>query len=136
MKSTTDAGNQLPPNVSIQPFAPPSELRQHYAHSRFIVIPLHQTTHWSAGSATVQQAMAMGKAVITTRLPGLREYVKDGETGILVEPGDSKGLAAAIADLWHNPNKAQEMGQAARKWMEGEFSMEKWVERATAFLAH
>ncbi len=134
MKSTTDAGSQLPKNVSIQPFAKPDVLRQHYANSRFIVIPLHNTTHWSAGSATIQQAMAMGKAVITTRLPGLREYMKDGVHGILVEPGDDKGLAKAIADLWHNPEKAEEMGRAARSWMEAEFSMEKWVERASGFL--
>jgi hypothetical protein len=64
----------LPDNVHLKPFVHPGELRQHIAESRFTVIPIRQTTQWSAGCTSVQISQAMGRAVIATRLPGLAEY--------------------------------------------------------------
>ncbi|MGQ9889053.1 MAG: glycosyltransferase family 4 protein, partial [Aggregatilineales bacterium] len=65
----------LPPNVVLQPFVQPRELRACYARSRFIVVPIRNSTQWSAGCTSVQAAQAMGRAVIATAMPGLSEYL-------------------------------------------------------------
>jgi glycosyltransferase involved in cell wall biosynthesis len=45
---------------------------------------------------TVLEALAMGRAIITTDVPGCRETVEDGKNGILVPPRDSAALATAM----------------------------------------
>ena len=50
-------------------------------------------------SGVVLTAFAFGKSVVATRVGGLPEYVHDGVTGLLVEPGDAVGLAAATIRL-------------------------------------
>jgi glycosyltransferase involved in cell wall biosynthesis len=60
------------------------------------------------------EAMAVGKPVIASRIGGLPEIVTDGETGILVEPGDSDALRTAIATLVNDPALAARMGAAGR----------------------
>jgi glycosyltransferase involved in cell wall biosynthesis len=132
---TGKAGHEherLPPNVSLQPFVPPHVLRDCYAESRFIVVPIVATTQWSAGCTSVQTAQAMGKPVIATRLPGLSEYLLDGETGLLVDPGDDRAMAEAIALLWYDAERRARMGAQAREWIVGNFSLESWLERVSA----
>lgn len=120
---------QLPPNVVIQPFVQPHELRACYACSRFIVVPIRNSTQWSAGCTSVQAAQAMGRAVITTAMPGLSEYLIDGETGILVGVGDDQAMAEAIEYLWYNPDVAEHMGQRGREWLTARFSLDQWLKR-------
>ena len=91
---------ELPPNISLQPYVPPDELRTKILENRSLVVSMYNDTQWSAGCTTVQIAQSMGKAVISTDLPGLREYVSDGETGILVKPECPDALAEAIRYLW------------------------------------
>ena len=64
----------------------------------------------------------MGKAVVTTRLPGTVDYIRDGETGILAEVGDADGLAAAVNELLDDPARARRMGMAALEECRGRFS--------------
>ena len=118
----------LPDNVHIEPFVHPCVLRKCYAKGRFAVVPIRQSTQWSAGCTSVQQAQAMGKAVIATRMPGLSDYVLDGETGMLVEGSNPKALAEAIDYLWQNPEKASAMGRRGREWVDANFSLEQWVD--------
>lgn len=125
----------LPPNVSVQPFVPPSELRRCYAESRFIVVPIRATTQWSAGCTSVQAAQAMGKPVIATRMPGLSEYLVEGETGLLVEPGDDRGMAEAIASLWYDPQRTVRMGHRAREWVHAHYSLDRWLERVEGLVS-
>jgi glycogen(starch) synthase len=54
------------------------------------------------------------RPVVATRVGGLPEVVADGETGLLVEPEDPSGLAAAILALLHAPEDILRMGRAAR----------------------
>lgn len=120
---------ELPTNVRLAPFVHPDELRTCYAASRFIVIPLRAGTQWCAGSATIREAQAMGKAVIATASPGLREYIEDGVTGLLIQPGDDRGLAQAIAHLWNHPEVADEMGRLARERVRDRHSLECWLDQ-------
>jgi glycosyltransferase involved in cell wall biosynthesis len=62
----------------------------------------------------VLEAMAAGKAVVATRAGGIPEVVRDGETGLLVKPGDVDGLRAALARLAGDPALRRRMGEAGR----------------------
>lgn len=121
----------LPPNVTLQPFVHPSKLRQCYEESRFIIVPIRATTQWSAGCTSVQAAQAMGKPVIATRMPGLSEYLIDGETGILVAPSDPLAMADAIEQLWKDPQRIKQMGRNAREWIRTHHSLDTWLARVT-----
>jgi len=64
---------------------------------------------------SVLEAMAMGKPVVTTDVPGCRETVVHGESGYIVPVMDSIELAAAIRELISDPEKRTQMGRAARR---------------------
>ena len=66
------------------------------------------------GVAAVE-AQAMEIPVISTRVGGVPEVVLDGETGILIEPGDSEQLAQAILTLIENPALRRQMGKRGRE---------------------
>lgn len=118
---------QLPSNISLQPFVPPDRLRNCYLESRIVVVPIKPSTQWSAGCTSVQAAQAMGRPVIVTRRPGLSEYVIEGKTALLVDPGNAEQMAAAIATLWNDPARAEAMGRAGRQLMEERFTMDRWL---------
>jgi len=61
----------------------------------------------------VMEAMSTGRPVIVSRIGALTELVADGETGLLVEPGDSLALQKAIERLLASPDLRRCMGQAA-----------------------
>jgi glycosyltransferase involved in cell wall biosynthesis len=117
----------LPPNVSARSYNY-HELRELYASSRFIVVPLYEND-FQAGVTTMLEAMAMGKAVIVTRTEGQRDVIQDGMNGIYVSPGDPHGLRDAIAGLLASPDHAAQLGANARRTIESEMSLDLWVER-------
>jgi len=63
---------------------------------------------------SVLEAMAMGKPIVTTDVPGCRQTVTDGKSGFLVPPRDSAALADAMEKFILDPNLIQEMGAKAR----------------------
>jgi glycosyltransferase involved in cell wall biosynthesis len=62
------------------------------------------------------EAGARGLPVIASNVHGLRDAVRDGETGLLVSHGDPTALAAALIDLVGDPERRQQMGAAGRRW--------------------
>jgi glycosyltransferase involved in cell wall biosynthesis len=72
------------------------------------------STNEPFGRALVE-AMATGKPAIGTRSGGVPEVVKEGETGLLVEPGNPGELAAAISRLLAEPSMAAELGEAGHR---------------------
>jgi starch synthase len=67
------------------------------------------------------EAMACGTAVVGSRTGGIPEVVADGETGLLVPPGEPEPLAIALNELLRDPGRATVMGQAGRKRALAEF---------------
>jgi glycosyltransferase involved in cell wall biosynthesis len=61
------------------------------------------------------EAMERARPVIAASIGGLEDLVRDGETGLLVPPGDSESLAAAMLELAADPARAAAMGQEARR---------------------
>jgi len=72
---------------------------------------------------TVLEAMSMGRAAITTDVPGCRETVVDGESGVLVPVRDAEALAAAMFGFIDDPSRAASMGAAARKRAEAKYNV-------------
>ena len=118
---------ELPPNVSARGYGY-RELRDLYASSRFIVVPLYETD-FQAGVTTILEAMAMGKAVIASKTRGQRDVIEDGVTGIYVPPGDPAAMRRAINDLLASPERAATIGANARKAVEARMSLTLWADR-------
>jgi glycosyltransferase involved in cell wall biosynthesis len=102
-----------------------TELRDLYARSRCVVVPL-QPSDTDNGITVILEAMAMGKAVICSRTRGQVDVIKDGVTGLLVPVGDPKALREAILTLWAHPERAAEMGRAARAHVQKWHTLEKF----------
>jgi glycosyltransferase involved in cell wall biosynthesis len=64
---------------------------------------------------TLFEAMAAGKAIVSTAVDGCREVLEDGVTGLLVPPRDAEALAAALAGLLSDPGRRESLGRAARQ---------------------
>jgi glycosyltransferase involved in cell wall biosynthesis len=68
------------------------------------------------------EAMAMAKPVVASRIGGIPEVVSDGVNGVLVGPGDSAGLAAALIGLIKDPERRRAMGGEGRKIFNARFT--------------
>jgi glycosyltransferase involved in cell wall biosynthesis len=82
----------------------------------------------------VLEAGAAGIPVVATRHEGIADVILDGETGILVEEGDTDAMGAAVAELLLNPSHADRLGRAARRRVEDYYSIEQATERLWTIL--
>jgi len=73
----------------------------------------------------VVEAMACKKPVIVSNIPVLEEFVKNNETGIVVEKQSPEQLAEAILEIKNNPEKMNQIGESARKFCEENFDIKK-----------
>ncbi len=80
-------------------------------------------------SAVIQQAMALSKPVIGTKVGGTPEMIVDGETGILAEPCDAASLAAAIRTLASSETLRRRQGEAGAKRVRALFTLDRMTTR-------
>jgi glycosyltransferase involved in cell wall biosynthesis len=78
----------------------------------------------------ILEAMALGRPVVAAAAGGVPGIVKDGVTGILVEPNEPQALAGGIEKLINDPFLAGRLGEAAQDMVEKEYGLEPMV-RAT-----
>lgn len=123
----TTQGRAIPQNTTVRRFSQ-FELRQLYADSDFMVMPLFDVD-FQAGVTAILEAMAMERAVICSRTPGQTDVIVDGETGIYVPPGDPAALRAAIDYLLEHPDEAARMGRNGRRRVEQLMSLQAYTER-------
>lgn len=74
-------------------------------------------------SNAILEAMAAGKPVIATRVGGSPEQIIDGVTGLLVPPQDAGAIAQALLTLLRSPGLRREMGTAAQRHVQENFSV-------------
>jgi glycosyltransferase involved in cell wall biosynthesis len=126
------ATRTIPANVAVRKFTQ-HELRQLYADSCFMVMPL-ESVKFQAGVTAILECLAMGKTVICSRVPGQTDVVSEGDNGRYVPPGDPVILRAEIDRLLSEPEEAGRLGANGRKLVEDEMSLDLYVERLTGFL--
>lgn len=81
------------------------------------VVPYPPTAERYFSPLKAFEGMAAGLPVVGSRIGQLPEVVREGETGLLVAPGDVPALAAALAGLAADPEGRRRMGAAARAWV-------------------
>jgi len=81
------------------------------------------------------EAAACGRAVVASNLPGVRTVVRDGETGVLVPPGQAEPLAGALARVLGDASERERLGASARARVERELTWDHALERLVATYA-
>lgn len=80
-------------------------------------------------SLSILEAMAAEKVVVATNVGGAAELIADGETGLLVPPGSSARIAAAVFRLLEDTETTAMMSRAARAHVESEFGLGRMVDQ-------
>ena len=95
------------------------------------VVVLPSVAKEGLGLALVEAGF-LGKATVGSDCPGIDEVVRDGETGLLVPPGDSAALARALGKLLGDAALRARYGQAGRARAEELFTLQAMAARAEA----
>lgn len=122
----------IPGNVTVRKFTQ-YELRQLYADSSFMVMPLRDVK-FQAGITAILECMAMGKALICSRVPGQTDVVVEGENGQYVPSGDAMILRTEIIRLLSHPEESARLGANGRKLVESEMNLDRYAQRLAGFL--
>jgi glycosyltransferase involved in cell wall biosynthesis len=107
---------------------PAEDVREEIARCRIYVLPSYR----EGTPRTVLEAMAMGRAIITSDAPGCRETVRDGWNGFLVPVRDSAALARAMMSFLSAPHLAEEMGVNSRSLAESKYDGRRVAESILA----
>ncbi len=97
-----------------------TDVRSFLAACHLFVLP---TWYREGLPRSTMEAMATGRAIVTTNTAGARETVLDQVNGYLVEPKDAAGLAAAILKIVNDPAALERMGAASRHIAETRFEV-------------
>jgi glycosyltransferase involved in cell wall biosynthesis len=87
-----------------------SDVRPFLARAHVCVLP----SYGEGTPRSVLEAMAMGRAVLATDVPGCRETVENGRNGLLVPPRDAAGLAEGMRRMIDDPGRLERMGRESR----------------------
>lgn len=123
MQAWVDEGLIIwPGHVSVPPWL---------ARSSVFVLP----SYYREGvPRSTQEAMAMGRPIITTDVPGCRDTVDDGVNGFLVPVRDDKALAVAMMRFIEHPELIASMGRESRRLAEDRFNVHVVNQRLMAIL--
>jgi len=116
-----DATVEWPGQVNVKPWL---------AQTSVYVLPSYR----EGVPRSTQEAMAMGRPVITTNVPGCRETVVHGRNGFMVPPRDVPALAQAMCQFVENPGLLASMGAESRRLAEERFDVCKINQRLLAVL--
>ncbi|GIW43241.1 MAG: glycosyl transferase family 1 [Candidatus Binatia bacterium] len=115
---------QLQACVTFTGFVPDAEKVAHIRRCHLVV----NTSEKEGWGLTVLEANACGLPVVASDVPGLRDAVRHGETGLLVPHGDVAALAAAIRTLLEDTTLRERLGRGALQWAQ-QFSWEAAADR-------
>jgi glycosyltransferase involved in cell wall biosynthesis len=103
-----------PANVTVRRIGSHDEFVAGMQRAAAVVTPMLPGIERAAGLDTYLTAMALGKLVIVTEAPGVRDYVEHGTTGLVVPPGDVDALRSALVWATDEANAAEVEAIAAR----------------------
>lgn len=108
------------PDAELLGFKQGEALLELLRHARAVVVP----SEWYENcSMSVLEAMAYGKPVIGARIGGIPEQIRDGQDGLLFEPGNADALAHCMDRLTADPALTVQMGQSARQRLIAHYSL-------------
>ncbi|PYV17432.1 MAG: hypothetical protein DMG21_08405 [Acidobacteria bacterium] len=116
-----------------------SELAAFYQRSEVFVLPARTVVddHDPKGEGfgiVFLEAMAFGKPVVGPNYGAPVELVRDGETGLLVDPENPASVGEALLSLLTNPDRGREMGNAGSEWVRRNYSYGSFRERLREML--
>jgi glycosyltransferase involved in cell wall biosynthesis len=97
------------------------------AESDIFVLPTWAKWRMEGCPVALLEAMACGKACVATDIPGSRDLVEPGKSGLLIAPEDSQALAGALQQLVASPALRQQLATAARQRILDHFTIEREV---------
>ena len=121
------------PQVLFAGFVPHAELPRYYSLAHIAVFP---TLAEEAFGISICEAMACGVATISTRVGGIPELIRDGETGFLTHPGDEEELAEKMQILLDDEKLRLEIGKRAGERILQDFTWEKVADRLQKVYSH
>jgi len=116
---TSEALRSLTSEPGIEWLGAVADVRTVWRRAAIAVLP---STYGEGVPKTLLEAAACGRPLIATDVPGCREVVRPGATGILVPPHDVDGLASALAQLAGDPARRAALGRAGRRLVECRFT--------------
>jgi glycosyltransferase involved in cell wall biosynthesis len=87
---------------------------------------------WEGFGLVFLEAMALSLPIISTRTSAIPEVVTDGVTGWLVPPRDANALVEALCDALTDPDERRKRGEAGRRRLKNQFTVETMVRRTLA----
>ena len=122
---------ELPGRVTQVGAVPHAEVPKYLRAMDIAVAPYPPLEKFYFSPLKVLEYMATARAVVATRIGQLKELVRSGETGVLVEPGDPEALAQAIRSLAVDESLRRGLGHAAA---EETWRAHRWTARAATIL--
>ena len=116
----------LPPNVKL--LGRLDDIRPLLAAANVFAMPSRRE---GQGIAALE-AMAAGVPVAASRVGGLAEMLSDGETALLVSPGDPEALASALSRLQSDSRLCRNLAESALALVQSRYSLQMMLERLTA----
>ena len=113
---------------------PPGKLIRYYKITDIAVMP--SVLESETFGVAALEASAMKIPVIASNVGGVPEVIKDGETGILVEPKNVSDLAKAITKLIENKDLRSRMGKAGREFVKENYKWEKNAKKMETVYRH
>ena len=122
------------PGLEQVSYIPVRELMEQVHNAAFCVLPL-QSFNYSYGQMTLMQQMALGKCVITARVPSLVDYVRHGDTALLYTPEDPEDLCEKMGMVWKNQLLLKKIGLAGQRYLRSECNEAIMAKEIEAFFA-
>jgi glycosyltransferase involved in cell wall biosynthesis len=126
-------GLDVPANVEVRERIPYADLRDLYRRAAVAVVALRGADFpfgsEGSGVSAMLEAQASGTALVASDRPIVRDYLRDGETGLVVPPEDPAALREAIVRLLDDRELARHLGDAGRAQVEQHHTMDDMAAR-------
>ncbi|MFO7742271.1 MAG: glycosyltransferase family 4 protein [Anaerolineae bacterium] len=117
------------PDITYAGWVPARELPSTLAEATVAIYPFDDTLVNRAKCAVkLRDLLVAGLPVVAESVGQNREYIRDGETGLLIDPGNVAAFADAVVQVLKNPALGERLGQAASRDVRERFAWEKLVE--------
>jgi len=126
----------LSDRLTITGLVPPAEVSRHLERTTMLVLPNTKsaTSERYTSPLKLFEYLAAGRPIVASDLPSIREVLTDGETALLVPPGDPEALANAMARLAADRDLSAELGRKALA-LAPDYTWERRAERLEKALA-